>query len=117
MGAIKAVIAEGRFVEVQGSEIVLGFAEPATRQMASTRLGSSELLEALRRHFGRDLSVQAVALDDPATTTLSPGEQARHDASERRQQREQRARKHPAIEIVQSAFPGSTISKIRHLKS
>lgn len=117
MGAIKAVVAEGRFVEVQGSEIVLGFAKPATKQMATSRLGSTDLLDALRRHFGRELSIQVVDLGDSTKTVLSPGEQARHDAAERRQQREQRARAHPAIEVVQSAFPGSTIGKIRHLKN
>jgi len=117
MGALKAVVAEGRFVEVRGDEIVLGFAQPATRQMAATRLRSPDLLGAIQAYFGRALSILADDLDDPAETPLSPGEQARHDAAARRQQREERARSHPAIETVQAAFPGASIGKIRHLKS
>jgi DNA polymerase III subunit gamma/tau len=116
IGALRAVIAEGRFVAVDGDDVVLAFPREETREMASQRLADGELLEAVGRYFGRRLRLRAEALSD-TSTPLSPGEQAREEASARRGEREQRARDNPAVQRAQAAWDDAEIVKIRHLKS
>lgn len=101
-------------MRVEEGELLLGYAQAATQQMASQRLADRDLLRAAARHFGRKIALRAVPLED-STAPLSPAEQSREDAAQRRAEREQRALSHPATEKVLSAFPGAEVVKVRHL--
>ena len=116
LGALRAVIAEGRFVGVEGDDVVLAFPREETREMASQRLAAPDLRDALRRRFGRPLRLRAEALADSATP-LSPGEQAREEAAERKAERERRAHADPGVQRVSAAWPDADIVRIRHLKN
>ncbi len=114
LGALRALAAEGRFLRVEDGELMLGYAQASTQQMASQRLADRDLLRAAARHFGRKITLRAVPLEDDSAP-LSPAEQAREDAAQRRRDREQRARNHPTTEKLLSTFPGAEVVNVRHL--
>ena len=83
--------------------------------MAEKRLASSRGKKALTAFFGRPVQIVCEPIDATDEGPLSPGEQARAAAAARKEEREQRARSHPAMARVESTFPGAAITRIRHL--
>ena len=114
-GSTAAIISEGRFRSAEGDKLRLGFSKPSTLAMADKRLESPRGKKALTAFFGRPVRILCEPIDATDEGPLSPGEQARADAAVRKEEREQRARSHPAMARVESTFPGAEITRIRHL--
>jgi len=115
-GSTAAILGEGRFRRVEEGELVLGFSKPSVHQMAVKKLESARGQKALTAFFGAGVKVTCEPIREDDQGPLAPGEQARADAAARRQDREDRARAHPAVELIQNQFPGSETGRIRHLK-
>jgi len=70
---------------------------------------------ALASFFGGAPTLQCEGIDEGDGAPLSPGEQARADAAERKAEREETARNHPKVQLTQALFPGAEITAVRHL--
>jgi len=114
-GSTSAILAEGRFRSVEGDALRLGFSKPSTMAMADKRLATARGQKALAAFFGRPVKILCEPIDAGDDGPLSPAEQARADAAKRKEEREERARSHPAVARVESTFPGAEITRIRHL--
>ncbi len=113
LSGIRALLAEGRLLGRDGRELRIGFPRPATLTLVQERVDDPALHEALAVFFGARVTLRPEPAEGEGPP--SPAEQDRADAEQRRQQREQTARDHPAIDVVRAVFPGTEVQSVKHL--
>ncbi len=115
-----SILHEGGFSAVEGAQLVIAFV-PGKWVMAQ-RQGlekDEKLLERASRFFGTTVGFRFVknegtgGMDSPS---LSPAEEGRRLAEARRQQMEERARRHPSVEVLRAVFPGAEITETTPLE-
>ncbi len=115
LGGIRAIIAEGGFREFSAGELRIGFTNETTMHQAAERFTDGRLQQAASAYFGQPIVLVAQTAGSGEKGQVSPAAKAREEAAHRHAEREDRARNHPKMSMVESIFPGAEITRIRHL--